>query len=311
MKPKKRTLKPKDFAGAFGEELSPYVRRRISEYAFEYQDCTMAERDAWFHRIMWILLQSEEPPAGPGRHPHWNSGWTENLERFRRKPNLEALIPAYFGKYGVIRWMRDFIRPLSPQFEYRSLALIQDWLFDQFLRRAKAIYEFGCGTGHNLVRARAVNPQADLYGLDWAESSQELLDLVRLSNLGERVTGRRFDLFQPDPDLRLEPEACVFTVAALEQVGRSFEPFLDFLIKQPIQCCIHIEPIAELLDPSHLLDFLSLEYFKMRHYLDGYLDRLRELEQQGRIRILCCRRTHIGSLFIDGYSVVVWEPVRH
>ena len=65
-----------------------------------------------------------------------------------------------------------------------------------------------------------------------------------------------------------------------------------------------IFPEAEIV----LIDNLSIKYFKKRNYLDGFLSGLRELEAQEKLTIHDIKRTHIGSLFIEGYSVVVWSP---
>jgi len=72
--------------------------------------------------------------------------------------------------------------------------------------------------------------------------------------------------------------------------------------------CIHVEPIAELLNENVLLDNLSCKYFRKRNYLHGFLCGLQELERRGQARIHRTQRTGIGSLFIEGYSVVVWSP---
>jgi hypothetical protein len=107
----------------------------------------------------------------------------------------------------------------------------------------------------------------------------------------------------------LDRGAYVYTVASLEQVGLEFKKFVDYLLKNKPKLCVHVEPVAELLDNSNLLDYLSVKYFEKRNYLRGFLTYLRQLEKQGKIRILKARRTYIGSLFIEGYSVIIWTPV--
>jgi len=99
------------------------------------------------------------------------------------------------------------------------------------------------------------------------------------------------------------------TVAALEQTGANFIEFVNYLLAKRPSMVLNVEPIGELLDENDLLDFLSLEYFKKRNYLAGYLDYLRKLETQGKIQIVDTRRTFIGSMFIDGYSVCAWKPI--
>ena len=86
-------------------------------------------------------------------------------------------------------------------------------------------------------------------------------------------------------------------------------PFIDFLLEKKPEICLHIEPIAELLNEENLVDYLSILYFKKRNYLSGFLLKLRELEEAGKIKIHMAKRTFIGSLYIEGYSVIAWSPV--
>jgi len=302
-------LEPRDFIAAFGEAPSPYVAARIRDYDFRYRRLEAAEHDACLRQIADVLRNGGHAPAGEVRFASWNDGWAAHLGQVAEDFRFSSLVPGYFGKYPVLRWQRQFIAPRDREFEYRSLSVIEDWLFDKYLRHADNVYEFGCGTGHNLFRVRAVNPAAALWGLDWTPASQEIL--ARLNRLGidRNLFGHRFDLFAPDQGFSLAPGAAVVTVAALEQTGERFRPFVDYLLRQKPALCIHIEPIAELLDPDHPLDSLSLAYFRHRNYLSGFLDHLRLQEAEGRLKIQMARRTSIGSLFIDGYSVVVWSPV--
>jgi SAM-dependent methyltransferase len=297
-----------DFRQAFGGQISDYLSGRIKAYAMAYRKMSAAERDQWLLYITAALLETSPARAGEHRQDDWDRGWRENLEAFERDPCRESLTPRYYDKYPVLRFNGDFIVPASPNCERNMLATIQDWLFDKWLRQAPAIYEFGCGTGHNLFRARNVNPSARLYGCDWAASSNHLVTVAAEAGLLKELNARRFNLFAPDPEHRLEPGAAVYTVAALEQLGERFAPFLDYLLANKPSVCVHIEPIAELLDPGRLLDYLSIAYFKKRGYLSGFLTELTRREANGELRILDARRTHTGSLFIEGYSAVVWRP---
>jgi len=84
---------------------------------------------------------------------------------------------------------------------------------------------------------------------------------------------------------------------------------LRYLLRNKPSVVVHIEPIPELLDPTNLLDYLSIRYMQKRKYLTGYLDTLRVMEQRGLIKIMEARRSGIGSMFIDGYSIIVWKPL--
>jgi hypothetical protein len=70
-----------------------------------------------------------------------------------------------------------------------------------------------------------------------------------------------------------------------------------------------MEPIAELLDESKLIDNLSVRYFRKRNYLHDYLKHLEWLESIGKIKIIDKRRIWSGSYFIEGHSLVVWKPL--
>jgi hypothetical protein len=296
-------LTEEDFSEVFGEPLSRYVAERAGKYEFQYQRLTEPERDDHILQVIDVLLRFPHIPAGEPRRDQWQAGWEAHLHDPR------GYIPAYFGKYPVVRWRQDYIKPVSPYFEYNSLAIIQDWLFDKYFRTAKAVYEFGCGTGHNLPGVRRVNPDAVLWGLDWVPASQALLEKIGKSGYLENYKAAHFDFFSPFCGFELEPGAAVFTCAALEQTGDRYVPFVQYLLEQKPEICIHIEPIGELLDERNLLDYLSLQYARKRDYLSGFLSYLQVLEAEGRLKIEKAQRTYIGSLFIDGYSVVVWKPL--
>jgi trans-aconitate methyltransferase len=238
--------------------------------------------------------------AGEHRVEEWDKGWRDNL-------TSNTILPRYFGKYNILRWKQLFITPISENYEVNMLHLIVDWLSDKYMRDTHAVYEFGCGTGHNLQHVRMVNNNAILYGLDWAESSQEIIRNHAMEIGDRKLYAGQFNFFDPDYDFDDLSDAVIYTIAGLEQVGGRYEKFLNYLLHYKPRFCIHVEPIAELLDNNNLLDYLSIEYFKKRNYLSGFLTRLRQLEKDGRIDILCGQRTYIGSLFIDGYSVIVWK----
>jgi len=305
------SLSVQDFEKAFGEALTPFVADRIRKYSFQYTEFSPEENEALIIKIVETLFDLNIVRSGEHRIDQWESGWGENLDLILKNPikNINTIIPKYFNKYGAVRWIGRFIRPISEQFEYRSLAVIQDWLFDQYLRDAAAIYEFGCGTGYNLLRARDFNSKASLWGLDWATASQRIIAQLAKIGFDSDIHGHKFDYFNPDEAFRLAPQSVIYTVASLEQVGSRWSKFIAYILRNRPKLCIHIEPIAELLDSNKLIDYLSIEYFKKRNYLQDFLSGLRQLEKDGKIHIHRAQRTNIGSLFIEGYSVVVWSPV--
>lgn len=303
-------ISQQDFTDAFQDNLSEFVKTKIKNFNFLAQRVSTKERDEVLLKIIKTLLDPELIKAGKHRQGQWEKGWGENLEAYIKEGG-ESIIPRYFGKYNVVRWRQQFLNPISANFEYNMLATLQYWLFDKYLRESNSIYEFGCGTGHNLLRVREVNPSAEIWGLDWAHSSQEIIEKMSSEKFDSKLFAKNFDFFNPDINFKLNKKSAIFTVAALEQIGGDSQPFIDYLLKNKPEICLHIEPIAELLDPNNLADYLSIEYFKKRNYLNGYLSKLQELEGGGKIKIHKAQRSFIGSLYIEGYSIIVWSPITH
>jgi cyclopropane fatty-acyl-phospholipid synthase-like methyltransferase len=180
-------------------------------------------------------------------------------------------------------------------------------LFKKFFEKSRSIYEFGCGTGLNLVAAGEMYPDKNLFGLDWSASSCAIIDQLRkIKQLN--IQGRLFDMYEPDNSVQIGKEDAVLTVGALEQLGSGFKPFLEFLLSKKPHVCLHMETMNELYTRKTAADFITLQYTRQRRYLTGFLDALRENEKQGKIRILQVQRT-FGGQYHEGYSFVVWQPV--
>ena len=300
----------KDFEKAFDDPLTDYVKKSIDATDFRYTNLTKNQNEEMILMIVKTLLEGNPVKAGESRINEWDDGWGENLNLLKSdEVTIENLTPKYFNKYNVVRLNGKFIRPVSEQFEKNTLGIILDWLFEKYFTKASHIYEFGCGTGHNLLRSRRINKDAQLWGLDWARSSQEIINTVRENGIDANIYSHNFDYYRPDYDFKLAPDSIVYTVASLEQVGDKWDAFVNYLIEQKPKLCVHIEPVAELLSQDKLLDYLSVQYFIKRNYLSGFLSGLKDLEKKNKIKIIDAKRNNIGSLFIEGYSVVIWQPI--
>lgn len=260
----------------------------------KYKVLNKREEEQVIIHILETLLDNSVPYSGPHRHKQWEKGWGENLESGN-------MMPKYFGKYPVQRLNGKFVRGLDKDYEVNMLYSIVDKLAKKYLSKAKDVYEFGCGTGHNLWRIKNVNPNARLHGFDWAKSSNKIVRSMGFD-------GQNFDYFNPS-NIKLEPNSAVFTVASLEQTGTNFKKFVSYLLKNKPSVVVNIEPMPEFLDSTKLVDYLSIQYMHKRNYLRGYPDYLEALEKKGKIKILEKRRSGIGSMFIDGYSIIVWKPL--
>jgi hypothetical protein len=290
--------------------FSKNMRDRIIAAGLRYKNITQEERDEYLLDVISTLMEDDIITAGEHRLPQWENGWSENLETFKTVRRIESIIPRYHSKFPLVRWKQNIIRPTTEHFEYNMLSIVVDWVFDSYLRNADTIFEFGCGPGHHLLRARQFNPKARLVGLDWTKASQKIILGIINSGIETNIEGHNFNFFKPNNNLNIPPNSGVYTVAALEQVGDRFESFLQFLLRKNPVICVHLEPIDELLDPRNLLDKLSIIYFHKRNYLKGFLSRLHELQDKGIITIHREQRTYIGSYFIEGHSLIVWSPTR-
>lgn len=262
----------------------------------KYRYLNKKEEEQAIIQIMEILLDKSIPFSGAHRKKQWERGWAENLESGNG-------VPKYFGKYPVHRLNGRLIKA-DKNWEIEQLHHLVWELTKKYFRGNNNIYEFGCGVGHNLwvmhEYLRVAWPSTKMWGLDWTKSGTEF---VKDMGFDSKV----FDFFKPDHKFKLD--GGVITVAALEQTGEGYKPFVDYLLKNKPDVVVHIEPIPELLDSTKLLDYLSIQYMHKRKYLKGYFTYLEELEKKGKIKILEARRSGIGSFLIDGYSVVVWRPI--
>jgi hypothetical protein len=48
-------------------------------------------------------------------------------------------------------------------------------------------------------------------------------------------------------------------------------------------------------------------YAEKRNYLQGYLSYLEQLEKEEKIEIILKKRLYGGSLYLEGYPVVIWK----
>ena len=301
-------IRHQDIARLFNDKLSDYVKDKISKYKLIYSPLEKEEEEQVIIKIIDTLLDQFLVYSGPHRLKQWEKGWGQNLAELNKEKTTDAIFPHYHGKYEINRLNQKFVRGVSPNYERNMLYVILDYVFDKYLREAENIYEFGCGTGHNLLKAREVNPSANFFGLDWAKSSQKILKQMADTGLARNIKGYNFDFFKPDAKIKLADNSAVYTAAALEQTGSNYKAFVSYLLKNKPSICVHIEPIAELLDEKSLIDNLSIKYFRKRKYLNGYLDYLKKLEKEGKIQIIEAKRTYIGSLYIEGYSIIAWKP---
>ncbi len=306
-------LKVEDFAKAFGvtaAQIPRNCRALIDQLDFSYAPLSPRKRDDLILAVLKKIDLDQQIIGAPERHEVWQKGWAENLKDFVASGHdLKALVPKFLRPGQPVRWNQEFVLPKNPDFELDFVSVLRLWFFKQYFEKFSHVYEFGCGTGFNLVALAQTDPSKQLHGLDFAAPAVELVNTIGKAH-GLNLRGHLFDMASPDESFAMEKDSAVFTFGALEQLAGRFEPFLQFLLKRSPGICLHIEPTVELYDADNLVDYLAIKFHKKRGYTENLLPRLRELEKEGKVEMIKVKRLFFGSLYMEGYSLIVWRPRR-
>lgn len=307
----KTELTVKDFAKLFGIkqiDIPRNCRALIASYNFKYQDVAPAKRDEIITQVLKKVDSGKLSVSGKMKKIRWEEGWKETFNDFvKSKYNLKTLVPKYMRPNQPVRLFGKYVLPVDPTFELNWFDVFRCWIFKKYFKNANMIYEFGCGTGYNVAVLAEIFSQKKIVGLDWAKGSIDIVSSLK-REYGYNVEGNLFDIFAPDTNLKIENQSGVLTVDALEQIGSDFKNFLDYIIHNKPQVCVHIEPLYELYKEEKLFDYLAMKFHKKRNYLKGFLPYLQDLEVKKFIEIIAVQKVEFGSLYHDAYSYVVWRP---
>lgn len=297
-----------EFMALFGvESLPPECAAAIGRYDFRYAPISALDRERLLYEVLTAIDRGDFTLAGPAAKARWEKGWGENLERLKAR-EAGALVPKYIRPNRPIRLFGEYVQPFDPDFELHWYDVFQEWLFRTYFKEAKIVYEFGCGSGINLERLATMYPDKRYVGLDWVQASADIANELGRQH-GWDMEGRVFDFFWPDESLEIEEGAVVFTLASLEQTGAWWAPFLGHLLRFRPALCVFIEPIVEWYTNKTLVDYAAVRFHKARGYLEGLEPRLQQRKREGRVEILKAQRSNFGSLYLEGYSQLVWKPL--
>jgi len=306
-----RQVTVEDFAFSFGttvEDIPPDCKQLIAERDFRYRVLEGEERD---RAVLDVLRKTESDTqivGGDGRQDVWEKGWDENLQCFIKSDfDLSKLVPRFIRPDSILRFNGNYIKPINLNFELDYYSVFRLWLFKKYLSDVQTIYEFGCGTGFNLVVLAQLYPDKILHGLDFASPSRELVNKIA-QVYGWNMTGHIFDMRSPDEKLEIADKSAVITIGTIEQLAGDFEAFLQFLLKHSPAICIHVEPTIELYNEDNLVDYISARFHRKRGYTQGFLPRLQQLQNENKIQILKVKRLFFGNLMMEGYNLLIWRP---
>jgi len=190
------------------------------------------------------------------------------------------------------------------------------YLAETWFGGASRVVEFGAGTGHNLVHLAQLLPGVTLNGLDWSRNAVHIINELG-ETLRQKISGQEFDLFLPHgSDSPPEGETSddsgpvvALTVGALEQLGKNYHAFLNYLLELAPSLIVHLETAYELYRDDHVADVFSKKYIEKRGWLQGYFASLNELAADGEIELLKQTKT-IGSFHHEGYTMTIWRKIR-
>jgi len=294
-----------DIESILNMKVPSFVSKRLEENPLKYENLSNKQLNDYLINVIKVLI-GDIKKSGKHRLAEWESGWEENLNEFKETKNFNLLIPKYHSKNRYVRWKQNIVNPLSKTFDYDIHIAFVDTILNNYLEGIENVYEFGAGPAYHLLRLQKQFPNLNFCGLDWTKTSQEIIKEIN-NIFGTEIDGHRFDFFEPDNLFKIKPNSLIYSVAALEQVGDRYKDYINYLIEQKPAICIHMEPMAEFLDETNLIDYLSIEYFRKRNYLCGFMDYLKTLEALNKIEIVNTKRLYTGSYFIEGHSMIAWR----
>lgn len=290
------------------DDIPDNCRDIIGRNNFQYLKLSGEELNQVILKVLKKNNSDSLSVVGQERKEVWEKGWTENLQNFKDSGySIDELVPKYIRSNQPVRLNLDYVTPVDDNFERNFFKVYRLWLFQKYLKDVDYIFEFGCGTGHNLVVLAQLYHDKKLHGLDWADASKELVNKIAEVHK-YNITASLFDMFSPKDELEIPENSAIITMGSMEQLGKKYEAFLQFILKKSPTICLHSEPICEFYDESNLIDYLFKKYHKKRGYLDGYLASLEALEAENKIKIIKSQRIKFGNMVQEGYSNIVWKP---
>ncbi len=295
-----------DMIGIDPKSSSFGLKEDFKKADLNYRFLNKVENEKLIKDIKVTIDSGKLSKSGPEKLEIWEKGWGENLSNFIDSKDLNSLKPKFVRDGLVKRFQGKFIVPRNPEFESIFFSLLRRAIFEKYFSSCSSIYEFGAGTGHNLIAFQKLDSSKKLIGTDWSEKAVNLMsELNKIDQIN--IETFVFDMFKPRLNMKLNKSSGVLTVGALEQLGSNFWPFLFFLTRQKnVKYFVHFETFNELYDLDTIEDSLAIAYCKKRNYINGFISALDFLESYGIVTIMQKTRT-FGSQFHEGYSFIVWK----
>ena len=305
--------KLKAFADSFGIEVKDLPVETvdlINRYNFDLVEISTEERNNLLILIIEKIKNDKQVIAGPDRKLAWQKGWTENLDLYKNSRGIETtLIPKFVRSGQEIRWKGHYYKTADPNFELNYIDVLRSFVYQTYFTELDSLYEFGAGTGFNLLHFSKLNENLNLIGTDFVESAVELMREVG-KDFNLKLESHVFDMLNPaSSELRIKKNSGVVTFGSLEQLGSVISPIIEYFVNEKPNICVHIEPMIELYNPQSLEDYLAIWFQGKRGYTSGLISEITKLESEGKAKIIKLQRLNFGSLMMEGFNMLVWKPI--
>ena len=304
----RRKLNIMDFCKILGiNELPEALAEKVNRYDFTYEHVFPGEQcDVITLKILKLLENNTF--AKTGDKELWEKGWNENLEDIKTIKDLKCLIPKYTNRDSICRFDKKYIKTENPIFESQLFDVMRHYILMEYFNDCSNIFEFGCGSGQNIVAMTELYPEKQIHGLDWTQASVDIMNHIS-EKYNSNIKGHLFDICSPNYNLEIPKDSGIITIGCLEQIHTDYKEFVDYLIMNRPKIVVHIEPILEFYDDTNLIDYLAIKYHKQKNYLEGYYTYLKQLELQNEIKIIKTTDSIFGNIFNNPWSIIVWEII--
>lgn len=291
-----------------GKTVPEVLEATETEVAIGWREPATEEVEAWAGGILRKIADPGSRRSADLNKKAFDGGWRENyLAAKKQGLTQQTLKPRYYRPSKFLRYAGRLAIVDDVDAEWRIFTLIRRVVYRAFLTQFPEVHEFGCGSCANLLLFAEMATNQRIRGYDFVASSVEIGRLLQ-AKATQDVSVELFDMCAPTLSPKIGVGSAVCTVHAMEQLGTSFEPMLQYLLHSGAELVVQLEPIIDFYDLTTLYDFLSAQYCIGRGYLSGYLGRLRELESAGELEVIECRRTAIGGPVHEASSLIVWRP---
>lgn len=260
------------------------------------------------HRLVIRRLRSRHQVASDYDQGEWRDVLREcrwercvSLEDYVLSTESRPITALVGGKLARIS-TRDY-------YAYRTQRLVET--LQRFAADVDSLVEIGSGAGRNLFALAYGGRWPRLLGLELSPTGREVTRTVAQRFSLDSIETEHIDLLDPSSAgfARLRG-ATVFSFYCLEQLPAHTQEVLDNLLKAGVRRVIHIEPTPELFAYSSLKDLATISYIWRQDYQRTIVSVARQMEREGRIRVLAIERLDFAPSCRNDPTLVVWEPAN-